>query len=55
MNEIALRNYINNNYPHENERCEWKEFKYLKNAVAGRKGDDIITYISAIANMSGGH
>jgi ATP-dependent DNA helicase RecG len=55
MNEIELRNHIIHNYPQENERCEWKEFKSLKHSVAGRKGDDIVTYISAIANMDGGH
>lgn len=55
MTEAALRDHIISNYPQENERCEWKEFKSLKHSVAGRKGDDIVTYISAIANMNGGH
>lgn len=55
MTEFELRNHIINNYPQENERCEWKEFKSLKHSVAGRKGEDIVTYISAIANMNGGH
>jgi len=55
MTEVAVRNYIISNFPQENERCEWKEFKSLKHAIAGRKGDDAITYISAIANMNGGY
>jgi len=55
MTENELQNYLINNFPIENEKCEWKEFKSLKNSVAGKEGDDIISYISAIANMQGGH
>lgn len=55
MTENELRNYLINNFPIENEKCEWKEFKSLKNSVAGKEGDDIVSYISAIANMQGGH
>ncbi len=52
MNEEELKNHIINHYPQENERCEWKEFKSLKHSVAGRKGDDVVTYISAILKNS---
>jgi ATP-dependent DNA helicase RecG len=31
-----------------------EEFKSLS-AVSGRSGDDAISYVSAIANMQGGH
>ncbi len=55
MTEQDLHNYLLNNFPQENEKCEWKEFKNLKHAVSGNEGDDIISYISAIANMKGGH
>lgn len=55
MTENELQNYLINNFPIENEKCEWKEFKSLKNSVAGKEGDDIVSYISAIANMQGGH
>jgi ATP-dependent DNA helicase RecG len=55
MSENELQNYLINNFPIENEKCEWKEFKSLKNSVAGKEGDDIISYISAITNMQGGH
>jgi ATP-dependent DNA helicase RecG len=55
MTEQALQNYFKAHYSQENEKCEWKEFKSLKSAVSGRAGEDIISYISAIANMQGGH
>lgn len=55
MTEKELQNYLINNFPIESEKCEWKEFKSLKNSVAGKEGDDIVSYISAIANMQGGH
>lgn len=55
MTEKELQNYLINNFPIENEKCEWKEFKSLKNSVAGNEGNDIVSYISAIANMQGGH
>ena len=41
--------------PQENARCEWKEFKNLKNSFCGNEKDDVISYVSAIANMEGGH
>ena len=42
-------------YPQENVRCEWKLFKNLKNSFCGNEKDDVISYVSAIANMDGGH
>lgn len=41
--------------PQENARCEWKEFKNLKNSFCGDEKNDVISYVSAIANMEGGH
>jgi len=55
MNENELHNYLKTNFPQENEKCEWKEFRSLKHAVSGKEGEDVISYISAIANMKGGH
>ena len=54
MTQNELREYLLHLYPHENETCEWKEFKNLTHAVSGDKGNDIISYISALANMDGG-
>lgn len=54
MTDIELRNYLKQYFPQENSRCEWKEFKNLKNALLGNEKDDVISYVSAIANMSGG-
>jgi ATP-dependent DNA helicase RecG len=55
MTEKELQDYLKTKFPVENEKCEWKEFKSLKNSVAGDAGKDIISYISAIANMQGGN
>ncbi len=55
MTEVELKQYIQHNFPEENESCEWKDFKSLKHSFGGQAGDDIISYISAIANMEGGH
>ncbi len=55
MKEQELHMFLKNNFPQENEKCEWKEFKNLKHCVSGSAGDDIISYVSAIANMKGGH
>ena len=55
MLEKELHQYIIEQYPKENERCEWKEFKNLKNSFCGDEKDDVISYVSAIANMEGGY
>ena len=55
MNESALQVLLHSRFPKENAACEWKEFKNLTHAVSGRKGEDIASYVSAIANMKGGH
>lgn len=55
MQESELQEYLLRNYPQENARCEWKEFKNLKNSFCGNEKDDVISYVSAIANMEGGH
>ena len=37
MTELELQQYILREYPQENARCEWKEFKNLKNSFCGDK------------------
>jgi len=55
MTEEALKNYIRENFPKENETCERKNFQSLKHNFSAHEGEDIISYISALANMEGGH
>jgi len=38
----------------ENEGCEHKEFKNLRHMINGNDGKDLISYVSALANMEGG-
>ena len=52
---LELQQYLRRKYPQENARCEWKEFKNQKNSFCGDEKDDVISYVSAIANMKGGH
>ena len=54
MTQLELQQYLLREYPQENARCEWKEFKKLKNLFSGDEKDDVISYVSAIANMEGG-
>ena len=54
MTELELQQYLLREYRQENARCEWKEFKNLKNSFCGDEKDDVISYVSAIANMEGG-
>ena len=55
MTEHELQQYLIKQYPKEDEGCEWKEFKNLKNDFSGHEKDDVISYVSALANMEGGH
>lgn len=55
MNEKDLQQYLLEHFPKENAACEWKEFKSLRHALVGSAGSDVISYLSAIANMDGGH
>ena len=54
MTEAELCDYLKHFFPQENSRCEWKEYKNLKNSLLGNEKDDVISYVSAIANMNGG-
>lgn len=55
MTSNELQQYLQREFPQENACCEWKEMKNLKNSFAGDEKDDVISYVSAIANMEGGH
>ncbi len=55
MIEEQLQRFLKKNFPAENESCEWKEFKQLKNHFQGSPKDDVISYVSALSNMEGGH
>ena len=54
MTARELQAFIKAQFPKENERHEWKEWRSLKSNISGRKGDDLVSYISALANMDGG-
>ena len=51
MTELELQQYLLCEYPQENARCEWKEFKNLKNSFCGNEKDDFISYVSAIGRL----
>lgn len=53
--EHDLQQYLLREYPQENAHCEWKEYKNLKNLFCGDEKNDVISYVSAFANMEGGH
>ena len=55
MLKFELQQYLLHEYPQENACCEWKEFKNLKNSFCGDEKNDVISYVSAIANMEGVH
>lgn len=55
MTEQELQDYLLNRYPKEDAQCEWKEMKNLKNMFAGSEGADVVSYVSGISNMNGGH
>ncbi|WP_024539782.1 RNA-binding domain-containing protein [Comamonas badia] len=49
-----LQRWLHLHFPKENERHEWKEWHSLKHCISGRKGEDLVSYVSALANMEGG-
>ena len=55
MTEKELQEYLLSRFPKEDASCEWKEMKNLKNSFANDERKDVISYVSAIANMDGGH
>ena len=55
MTERELQTHLQQRFPLENEACDWKEFKSLKNFFNGKEGDDVVSYVAAISSMNGGH
>lgn len=45
MLELELQQYLLHEYPQENARCEWKEFKNLKNSFCEDEKNDVISYV----------
>lgn len=54
MTENELKEFLLRSYPIEDEKCDWKEMKNLKNSFYGHEGEDVMSYVSGIANMEGG-
>ena len=54
MTARELQAWLRAGFPKEDERYEWKEWHRLKHSISGRKGEDLVSYISALANMDGG-
>lgn len=55
MTQEQLVAYLKLHYPKEDESCEWKSFANLTHNFSAHIGEDMISYVSAIANMEGGH
>ena len=55
MTAKELQAWLRAQFPQENERHEWKEWRSLKSNISGRPGgEDLVSYVSALANMDGG-
>lgn len=54
MTAAELQALLRRTYPKEDERHEWKSWASLKHSVSGKKGDDLLCYVSALSNMDGG-
>lgn len=54
MTAKELQAWLRSQFPKEDERNEWKEWRSLKQNISGRKGEDLVSYVSALANMDGG-
>lgn len=54
MTANELQAFIKTQFPKENECFEWKEWRNLRHNISGRKGEDLVSYVSALSNMDGG-
>lgn len=54
MTAIELQRHLRSRFPVEDAQHEWKAWHSLKSNVSGRKGEDLVSYVSAFANMDGG-
>lgn len=55
MTEQELQQYLKERFPKEDASCDWKEMKNLKNSFANDPHKDVVSYLSGISNMEGGH
>jgi ATP-dependent DNA helicase RecG len=55
MTALELQCFLLERYPRENESVEWKAASSLKSFVSGKAGEDLLSYVSAFANVNGGH
>ena len=55
MTEWELKQYLKARFPKEDASCDWKEMKNLKNSFANDPHSDVVSYLSGISNMEGGH
>lgn len=55
MTELELQQYLKERFPKEDASCDWKEMKNLKNSFANDPHKDVVSYLSGISNMEGGH
>lgn len=55
MTERELQQYLKVRFPKEDASCDWKEMKNLKNSFANDPHKDVVSYLSGISNMEGGH
>jgi len=53
MTAKEMQAWLRARFPKEDERHEWKEWVSLKSNISGRKGEDLVSYVSALANMEG--
>ena len=54
MTANELQAMLRGRYGKENETVEWKAASSLKSFVSGKSGEDLLSYVSAFANMDGG-
>jgi ATP-dependent DNA helicase RecG len=54
MTAKELQALLKARFSKEDERYEWKEWASLKSNISGRKSEDLVSYVSALANMEGG-
>lgn len=54
MTAKEMQSWLKAQFPKEDECHEWKEWVSLKSNISGRKGEDLVSYVSALANMEGG-
>ena len=54
MTAKELQAWLKTHFLKEDTRHEWKEWRSLKSNISGRKGEDLVSYVSALANMKGG-